>query len=61
MLVLNHTITIDYGIPITIFVISLFLSLIGFPTYSIVLVGGILANARRWGLVAFRGVIPPDY
>jgi hypothetical protein len=44
-----------------VFVISLFLSFIGFPTYQIVIIGGLLANARRWGLVSFRGVIPPDY
>jgi hypothetical protein len=37
------------------------LSFIGFPTYQIVIIGGLLANARRWGLVSFRGVIPPDY
>lgn len=43
------------------FVIALFLSLIDIPSYAIIVVGGLLANARRWGLVDFRGVIPPDY
>lgn len=56
LLALNHAVTIDYGIPIILFILSLFLSVIGIPNYIIIIAAGLLANARRWGLVDFRGI-----
>lgn len=51
----------DHAIPLTLFVLSMFLAYLGFPSYSIVLVSGLLANFRRWGLVYFRMLEEPTY
>ena len=40
---------------LTIFIVSVFLNYVwGFYSFAIVLLGGLLANGRRWGLIYYR-------
>ena len=58
---LKNAIVVDVGIPVVLFALSFFLSFIGCPNYVIVLMSGVLANTRRWGLVDYRYMPEPNY
>jgi len=50
---------VDVSSALTIFIVSVFLNYVwGFYSFVIILLGGLLANVRRWGLIYYRGL--PD-
>ena len=51
---------LDVSITICTFIVSFFLNYVwGLYSFMIILMGGILANARRWGLIYYRFL--PDH
>lgn len=51
---------IDPSITICTFIVSMFLSQVwGVYSFLIILLGGVLANTRRWGLIYYRQL--PDH
>ena len=57
---LEHSIKIDDSMTICIFIVSLFLTHVwGVYSFLLILLGGVLANMRRWGLIYYRFM--PDH
>lgn len=60
VLSLEHCLKVDQSLTICIFIVSVFLNSVwNVHSFITILLGGLLANTRRWGLIYYRMV--PDH
>lgn len=61
-MLLEHCMERDVGITVGIFAITVFFRIVvDIWAPLLILVGGFLANTRRWGLLYYRFYPAPDY
>ncbi len=58
----EYCIRVDLSMALCIFIVSVFLNyVVGFYSLFVILIGGLLANTRRWGLIYYRMLPDREY